>query len=40
MISFAEGVKQIAEWYLADPERQVVDPEFDVLATEIAQAYA
>ncbi|MBT3338688.1 MAG: SDR family oxidoreductase [Anaerolineae bacterium] len=32
---FSEGARQIVNWYLADPARQVVDAEFDALNDKI-----
>ena len=38
-IPFARGAEEIITWYTADPARQVVDAEFDVLLDRILVAY-
>jgi nucleoside-diphosphate-sugar epimerase len=37
---FAEGAREITDWYLADPARQVVDPELDAAFDRLAAAHA
>ena len=38
-IPFSEGARQIVEWHLADPARQVVDAEFDALNDRMIAEY-
>jgi len=38
-IPFSEGARQIVAWYLADPERQVVDAAFNALADQMIAEY-
>jgi len=38
-IPFSEGARQIVAWYLADPERQVVDAAFDARADQMIAEY-
>jgi hypothetical protein len=38
-VPFESGAREIAEWYLADPARQVVDPGLDALMDKLAQQY-
>jgi nucleoside-diphosphate-sugar epimerase len=38
--SFAEGSREIVEWYLADPARQTVDAELDAAFEVLAQRFA
>ena len=38
-IPFAEGARDIVEWYDEDPARQVVDPAFDALQDRLAALY-
>jgi nucleoside-diphosphate-sugar epimerase len=40
VIPFERGAREIASWYLADPARQVVDPELDALMDKLVEAYA
>jgi nucleoside-diphosphate-sugar epimerase len=37
---FADGVREITDWHLADPARQRVDPELDAAFDRLAAAYA
>ncbi|HSZ43144.1 MAG TPA: NAD-dependent epimerase/dehydratase family protein [Trebonia sp.] len=39
VIPFERGAREIADWYLADPARQVVDPGLDALMGKLADAY-
>jgi hypothetical protein len=39
VIPFERGARQIADWYLADPARQVVDEELDALMDKLAADY-
>jgi hypothetical protein len=38
-VPFEHGAREIAEWHLADPERQVMDPALDALMDKLAQQY-
>jgi nucleoside-diphosphate-sugar epimerase len=38
-VPFERGAREIAEWHLADPARQVVNPELDALMDKLAQQY-
>jgi nucleoside-diphosphate-sugar epimerase len=38
-IPFERGAREIVDWYLADPARQVVNPELDALMDKLAQTY-
>ncbi|HEY6791001.1 MAG TPA: SDR family oxidoreductase [Trebonia sp.] len=38
-VPFEHGAREIAEWHLADPARQVVDPELDALMDKLARQY-
>lgn len=38
-ISFAEGAKQIINWYLDNPERQKIDKDYNLLLDNIISAY-
>jgi nucleoside-diphosphate-sugar epimerase len=38
-IPFAEGARDIVEWYDEDPARQVVDPAFDALQDRLVRLY-
>ena len=37
-IPFSQGAREIVEWYLADPARQVIDPALDALMDQIIAA--
>jgi nucleoside-diphosphate-sugar epimerase len=39
VIPFERGAREIADWYLADPARQVVDAELDALMDKLAQTH-
>jgi nucleoside-diphosphate-sugar epimerase len=39
VVPFERGARQIADWYLADPARQVVNPEMDALMDKLAADY-
>jgi nucleoside-diphosphate-sugar epimerase len=39
VVPFERGAREIAGWYLADPARQVVDPELDALMDKLAADY-
>ncbi|MEJ2385019.1 MAG: SDR family oxidoreductase [Xanthomonadales bacterium] len=39
-IAFAEGAKDIVDWYDEDPARRIVDPDFDALQDRLAALYA
>lgn len=39
-IPFAQGAREMIEWYNADPSRQVVNPDFDAILEQILSAYA
>jgi hypothetical protein len=39
VIPFERGAREIADWYLADPARQVVDPGLDALMDKLVQAH-
>ena len=39
VIPFERGAREIAEWYLADPARQVVDDRLDALMDELAATW-
>ncbi len=39
VIPFSQGVRQVMQWYDADPARQKVDPAFDALHDRIIAAY-
>jgi nucleoside-diphosphate-sugar epimerase len=38
-VPFEQGAREIAEWHLADPARQVVNPELDALMDKLAQQF-
>jgi nucleoside-diphosphate-sugar epimerase len=38
-VPFERGAREIADWYLADPARQVVNPELDALMDKLAEQY-
>jgi nucleoside-diphosphate-sugar epimerase len=38
-VPFERGAREIADWYLADPARQVVDPRLDALMDKLAETY-
>jgi len=38
-VPFEQGAREIADWHLADPARQVVNPELDVLMDKLAEQY-
>ena len=38
-IPFAQGAREIIDWYDADPARQVVDPAFEALLDRMIAAY-
>ncbi|HEX3956886.1 MAG TPA: SDR family oxidoreductase [Trebonia sp.] len=38
-VPFEHGAREIADWFLADPARQVVDPELDALMDKLARQY-
>jgi nucleoside-diphosphate-sugar epimerase len=40
VIPFERGARQIADWYLADPARQVVDEKLDALMDKLAAGFA
>jgi nucleoside-diphosphate-sugar epimerase len=40
VIPFERGVREIVEWYLADPARQVTDASLDALMDKLAAAWA
>jgi dTDP-D-glucose 4,6-dehydratase len=40
MIPFEHGARQIVEWYLADPARQVTDTSLDAVMDKLATAWA
>ena len=40
VIPFEQGAREIAEWYLADPARQVADPALDAVMDKLAAAWA
>ncbi|MBO0806045.1 MAG: SDR family oxidoreductase [Nocardiopsaceae bacterium] len=39
VIPFHQGAREIADWYLGDPARQVVDPRLDALMDKLAGTY-
>jgi nucleoside-diphosphate-sugar epimerase len=39
VIPFEQGARQIVEWYLADPARQVTDPALDAVMDKLATAW-
>jgi nucleoside-diphosphate-sugar epimerase len=39
VVPFERGAREIADWYLADPARQVVDPKLDALMDRLAADY-
>jgi nucleoside-diphosphate-sugar epimerase len=39
VVPFERGAREIADWYLADPARQVVDAELDALMDKLAADY-
>jgi nucleoside-diphosphate-sugar epimerase len=39
-VPFAQGAREIVEWYDADPARQVVDPDLDATIDRLVAAYA
>ncbi len=38
-VPFEHGAREIAQWYLADPARQVVNPGLDALMDKLAQQF-
>ncbi|WP_298988784.1 SDR family oxidoreductase [uncultured Pseudokineococcus sp.] len=38
-IPFARGAREVVEWYVADPSRQVVDPHMDDVMDRLVEAY-
>ncbi len=40
VIPFERGAREIAEWYLADPARQVTDASLDVTMDKLAAAWS
>jgi nucleoside-diphosphate-sugar epimerase len=38
-IPFEQGAREVVEWYLADPARQVVDEEFDALMDRLVETH-
>jgi len=40
VIPFEQGARQIVEWYLADPARQVSDANLDAVMDKLAAAWA
>jgi nucleoside-diphosphate-sugar epimerase len=40
VIAFEQGARQIVEWYLADPARQVTDPALDAVMDKLATAWS
>jgi len=39
VIPFEQGAREIAEWYLADPVRQVTDASLDAVMDKLAAAW-
>ena len=39
MIPFERGAREIVDWYLADPARQVADEKLDALMDKLAADY-
>ena len=39
VVPFERGAREIADWYLADPARQVVDEKLDALMDRLAADY-
>ena len=39
VVPFERGAREIADWYLADPARQVVDEKLDALMDKLAADY-
>ncbi len=39
VIPFEQGAQQIADWYLADPARQVTDPALDAVMDKLAATW-
>jgi hypothetical protein len=39
VIPFEQGAREIAEWYLADPARQVTDTALDAVMDKLAAAW-
>jgi hypothetical protein len=39
VIPFEQGARQIAEWYLADPARQVTDASLDAVMDKLATTW-
>jgi hypothetical protein len=40
VIPFAQGAREIADWYLADPARQVTDTTLDAVMDKLAMAWS
>ena len=40
VIPFEQGAREIADWYLADPARQVTDTSLDALMDKLAATWA
>jgi nucleoside-diphosphate-sugar epimerase len=40
VIPFERGAREIADWYLADPARQVTDEKLDALMDKLAADFA
>lgn len=40
VIRFEQGAREIAQWYLADPARQVTDAALDAVMDKLAAAWA
>ena len=39
MIPFEQGARQIVDWYLADPARQITDQALDAVMDKLAAAW-
>jgi hypothetical protein len=39
VIPFEQGAREIADWYLADPARQVADARLDAVMDELAATW-
>ena len=40
VIPFEQGAREIADWYLADPARQVTDASLDAVMDKLAVAWS
>jgi hypothetical protein len=40
VIPFERGAREIAEWYLADPARQVTDERLDAVMDKLAERFS